>query len=84
MAGDAAADSRRLEAEERVATLETDERRALELIVAGHSLVGTAGQLGVTLEDAVRLKASLMRKLGANATADLVRIGIWAQVDPDR
>lgn len=64
---------------QRVAQLEPNERRALERIVDGYSLVKIAGDLGVDLEEAVRLKAFLLRKLGAMTTADLVRIGLYAQ-----
>lgn len=70
-----------LDAQRQVAGLESREREVLESIVEGHSLIRIAGQLGVSQEDAVRLKASLMSKLGANVTADLVRIGIYAQAD---
>jgi len=79
-----AAEACHLEAKKRVAELEPREREVLECIVGGYSLIRVAGELGVSLEDAVRLKASLMRKLGANVTADLVRIGIYAQVDRNR
>ena len=82
MAG--SAEASRLEAQELVAALEPDERQALRSIVDGCSLIRIAGQLGVSLEDAVRMKASLMNKLGASATADLVRIGVYARVDADR
>lgn len=77
------AEACRLEAKELVAELEPRERQILASIVGGYSLIRVAGELGVSLEDAIRLKASLMSKLGANVTADLVRIGIHAQVDGD-
>ena len=78
------ADARRLEAEKLVAELEPRERAGLERIVEGCSLVRIAGELGLSLEEAAQAKASLMSKLGASATADLVRIGLYAQVDRNR
>ena len=72
------------EAERRVAQLEALERCALEWLVDGHSLIRIAGEMGVTLEEAVQLKASLMSKLGASATADLVRIGLYARAREGR
>jgi FixJ family two-component response regulator len=66
-------------ARQRVAQLVSNERRALQRIVDGYSLVKIAGDLGIELEEALRLKASLFRKLGAMTTADLVRVGLYAQ-----
>lgn len=37
----------------------------------------------MTHEDAAKVKASLMKKIGANVTADLVRIGVYAQADEE-
>lgn len=73
-----------LEATRRVAELEPTERQALAHLVRGCSLIGIAGQMGKSLEEAVLLKASLMKKLGAHQTADLIRLGIYARVDEDR
>lgn len=39
------------------------------------------GELGLTLEEAALVKLSLMKKLGAKVTADLVRIGVYARMD---
>jgi FixJ family two-component response regulator len=66
-----------------VAGLGALERRMLEFIVDGFSLVQIAGELGQSLEDAVRMKARLLNKLEATTTADLVRIGIYAQADSE-
>lgn len=55
----------------------------LVCVVKGYSLSNAAGELGFTLEEAVRLKDSLMEKLRTKTTADLVRLGIYAQVDED-
>ena len=63
-----------------VATLEPTEHRVLARIAEGYSLAAAAAVLGVSLDDAVQAKASLMKKLGATMTADLVRLGIYAQV----
>lgn len=53
----------------------------LVCVVKGYSLSNATAELGFTLEDAVRLKASLMEKLRTKTTADLVRLGIYAQAD---
>ena len=50
----------------------------------GSSLVRIAGEMGISLEEAVLLKASRMEKLGALQTADAIRLGIYARVDEDR
>lgn len=47
--------------------------------MGGYSLVKIAHELGLSLEESVLLKASLMRKLEATTSADLVRIGLYAQ-----
>lgn len=73
------AKTRRDDAYEAVSRLEPMERKVLELLVDGCSLVQVAGNLAIDLEKAVLLKAALMRKLEASSTADLVRIGILAQ-----
>lgn len=72
------------EATRRVAELESAERQALFYLVRGSSLIRIAGEMGISLEDAVLLKASLMEKLGALQTADVIRLGIYARVDEDR
>lgn len=64
-----------------VGALDTAERELLASIVAGQSLIMAAGLLGLSLENTVRLKAKLMRKLGASQTADLVRVGLYAGCD---
>jgi FixJ family two-component response regulator len=61
--------------------LGSDEHRMLDLIVDGYSLIKIAGDLGLPLEETVRTKANLMKKLGATTTADLVRIGLYAQAE---
>ena len=53
----------------------------LDLIVDGYSLMKIADDLGLPLEETVRTKAGLMRKLEATTTADLVRIGLYAQAE---
>ena len=64
-----------------MAGLEPGEQQALVCLVRGCSLITIAGELGITLEKAAMLKASLMRKLGAEQTADVIRVGIYARVD---
>ena len=70
-----------LEARLRVAKLEPAERQVLVYLVRGCSVIEIAGEMGVLVEEAVSLKASLMKKLGALATADVIRLGIHARVD---
>lgn len=53
-------------------------------LVRGCSLIWIAAEMGITLEEAVLLKASLMKKLAARQTADAIRLGIHARVDEIR
>ena len=76
-------DESRAEARRLVAGLGSNERCTLKCIVGGYSLEKIASKLGVSLDEAARLKAQLMKQLGATATADLVRVGINAQVYSD-
>lgn len=76
--GSLCAEARRL-----VATLQPHEHKLLVWLVDGYSLSRAAAELGVSLEDAVRVRSSLMEKLGATITADVVRVGIYAQTDED-
>lgn len=69
------------EAKLRVAGLVPAERQALDLLVRGYSLVGIGGEMGVPLDEAARFKASIMRKLDATHTAEVIRLGIYAGVD---
>lgn len=62
-----------------VSKLEPDERATLNLLTDGCSLIRIAAKLGLPLEKTYQLKSSLMKKLNANSTADLVRVGILAQ-----
>ena len=64
-----------------VARVNSHEHRVLDLIVDGYSLIKIAGELGLSLEETLLMKAALMRKLEATTTADLVRIGLYAQAE---
>jgi FixJ family two-component response regulator len=64
--------------------LAANERLFLQHVLAGHSLMQCAGRLGLTAEEAARAKAGLMRKLNATQTADLVRIALYAGLNPIR
>lgn len=66
-----------------VAALTEDERRMLRLIVDGYSLAEIAAQADRSLEEAILMKAELLHKLGVTTTADLVRIGLYAQAGLD-
>lgn len=67
-----------------MAELGSVERQALVYLVRGSSLIRIAGEMGISLEETVLVKASLMKKLGALQTADVIRLGIYARVDEDR
>lgn len=62
-----------------VARLSPIEAGILDGIVEGNSSAGIAGKLLLSVEDVNEARDAMMAKLGANATADLVRIGIYAE-----
>ncbi len=64
-----------------VESLDAAELLLLRCLVRGMSSRSGASVLGVTLDEFEVTRASMMRKLGAVATADAVRIGIYAGVD---
>lgn len=59
-------------------SLDDMEQEILREIVAGSSLKQIALKLDLQLAQVEMQKASLMRKLNATTTADLVRVGIYA------
>jgi FixJ family two-component response regulator len=61
-----------------VASLKPLEREFLRGIVAGQSVAAIAAQLHLDRSDAESLRQSLMDRLGASCTADMVRAGIYA------
>lgn len=64
-----------------VGILDATELQILHCLVRGMSVKGTAVLTGIQLEDVVRSKASMMKKLKAKRTADAVRIGLYAALD---
>ena len=68
------------EARALVGSLDRPERDVLRQIVAGNSMLRISVHVECPLEDIVKIKAGIMRKLEANTTADLVRMGIYADV----
>lgn len=62
--------------------LDAIERRILICLVRGMSKRALAALLCVPMDDLERVQASMMNKLNALTTADTVRIGLYAQVDP--
>lgn len=70
--------SRPPEARKLVDRLEPKERDLLSLVVEGYSLLKASVVLGVSLEETARLKVSLLQKLDATRSADLVRVGLYA------
>ena len=75
---------RYVEAQQLVASLKGIERQVLARVVEGYSLIRISGEFDISLEDAVRLKTSLMTKLGAATTADLVRVGLYGRGNENR
>jgi len=72
-----------IEARRLVAALDPEERRVLTDLVHGKSLQAIAADLGIFQFDAEAAKSKLLRKLNAATTADLIRIGIYAGLEPD-
>lgn len=70
------------EARRLTGALEASERSFLRYVLSGHSLIQCAGRLGLTVEEAAHVKAGVMRKLSASQTADLVRVAVYAGLDP--
>lgn len=65
-----------------VGTLDASERRILACLVGGMSAKAIAESLGEAPGDVERARAALMKKLGASRTADAVRIGLYAGIEP--
>ena len=65
----------------KLSALSDRERAMLLWLTHGCSLVEIAHKLATSLEAAARLKASMMRKLGVQYTAEAVRIGILTKLD---
>ena len=64
-----------------VESLDAAELLLLRCLVRGMSARTGASVLGISLDEVEVTRASMMRKLGAVATADAVRIGIFAGLD---
>ena len=78
---EAGATAPRGKAADQVGGLSSHEHRMLDLIVDGYSLIKITGELGLSLEETMEMKAALMKKLAVTTTADLVRIGLYAQAE---
>ena len=63
-----------------VATLGHQEKQIIACLVSGHSITSIAASLSIDPHSAEHAKQSLMKKLSAGSTADVVRIGIYARV----
>ena len=50
-------------------------------LIRGYSAAHNATQLGITVREEQAIQMSLMNKLKANHTADLVRIGLEAGIE---
>lgn len=68
-------------AKEAVRLLNPVEREVLRGIVAGASNWSIASDLDITAQAVARHRESIMRKLDARVTADVVRVGIYAGLD---
>lgn len=72
-----------LEARRAVAKLTPRQRQVLLGILQGGSDKLIASELGITPRTVKTHRTDIMTRLGAQATADAVRIGIYADVDAD-
>lgn len=63
-----------------VANLTEIERKVLARIVQGESIKSLSRELSITPDAALQARDSLMVKLSARTTADLVRVGLLARV----
>jgi FixJ family two-component response regulator len=83
---DAAARPRRAEraaAGARLASLSARERQVLTLLVAGESNKVIAARLGISANTVDNHRARIMKKTGAGNVAELVRLTMVAERDPD-
>lgn len=64
-----------------VARLDPEETSILERVLEGCSWADIGQALGRSDREMSALRETLMARLGANATADLVRIAIYAGLD---
>jgi FixJ family two-component response regulator len=72
--------SESLELQKRLETLTPRERQVLALVVAGRLNKQVAGELGTTEETIKVHRGRVMRKMGADSLADLVRIAGKLQI----
>jgi len=86
-----AADRRRREAQarkaaiaERLERLTPREREVMNCVVAGKLNKVTADELGVSIKTVEAHRSQLMKKLGVDSTAQLVRLLLEAGDEPDR
>ena len=62
-----------------VASLDPGEMQIVACLVRGMSVKAAAARTGLPVEGLDRQRASMMKKLNARRTADLVRIGVYAE-----
>jgi DNA-binding NarL/FixJ family response regulator len=65
-----------------VQSLDPVERKILEFLTCGMSIGAIAKELSLTEGEASDARAALMTKLDARMTAEAVRTGLLAEVDP--
>lgn len=65
-----------------LATITPDERRVLDLILAGQPNKAMASQLGIGLRTVELRRATLLRKLNVQSVAELVRVVLLATESP--
>jgi two-component system CheB/CheR fusion protein len=68
--------ARRAEANMRIASLTKREREVMDLVVAGEANKVMAARLDISQRTVETHRATVMKKLGARSTADLVRLAI--------
>ena len=79
---DTTVDTHRAAAKRLVDILDAGELQILECLVCGMSVKATAATTGLTVDCVERLRISIMKKLNVRRAADVVRIGLYAKVDP--
>lgn len=65
-----------------IQNLDTEETHVLTRLVTGWGGRAIAAELGISLIEFEARKRQLQSKLNARSTSDLVRIGIYADLDP--
>ena len=76
--------SDQLEARRLVSALNPAQLRVLSRLVEGDSLHSIANELGFHVAEIEQVRSEILCKLEAHTTADLIRIGIYAEIPKPR